>query len=132
MDHRHERQAQAAAELQQALEELCHEGAVDDVPGLLDQEDALLPVGADPGVFQPDADDGHQDGHGDGVAVDVGQVEDDQRGVEVDAHGRRAVEHAAEVAVDQAVDDEGHVQAPGAYVVYGDVHRLGRLRFRVP
>src|SRR5690606_27452530 len=131
VDDRDEGQAEASAELQQALEQLGHEGAVDDVPGLLDQEDALLPVGADPGVLQPYADDRHQDGHGDGVAVDVGQVEDGQRCVQVDADGRRTVEHAAQVTVDQAVQDQRHVQAPGPHVVYGHVHRRRRLRFGV-
>ena len=62
----------------------------------------------------------------------MGQVEDDERRVEVDADGGGAVEHAAQVAVDQAVEDEGDVQAPGAYVVQVDVHRLGGLLGRVP
>src|SRR5690606_18932086 len=131
VDDRDEGQAEASAELQQPLEQLGHEGAVDDVPGLLDQEDALLPVGADPGVLQPHADDRHEDRHGDGVAVDVGQVEDDEWRVQVDADGRRAVEHAARVAAGQAVEDQGDVQAAGPYVVYGDVHRRRRLRLRV-
>ncbi len=127
VDDRHERQAEPATELQQALEELGDEGRVDDVPGFLDEEDALLAVRSDPGVLEPHAHDGHEDGHGDGVAVDVGEVEDDQRGVEVDADRRRSVEHAAQVAVDQAVQHQGDVQAPGPYVVYVDVHRLRGL-----
>ncbi|KPC68410.1 hypothetical protein ADL26_19520, partial [Thermoactinomyces vulgaris] len=100
VDHRDEGETEAASELQQALEELGDERRVDDVPGLFDQEDALLPVRADPGVLQPDADDRHEDRHGDRVPVDVGEVEDDEGGVEVDADGRRAVEHAAQVTVD--------------------------------
>ena len=77
-------------------------------------------------------DDRHQDRHRDRVAVDVREVEDDQRGVQVDAGGRRPVEHAAQVAVDQPVEHQRHVQAPGADVVQVDVHRLGGLLLRVP
>lgn len=46
-------------------------------------------------------------------------------------HGGGAVEHAAQVAVDQPVQDEGDIEAPGPYVIYVDVHRLGGLGFRV-
>ena len=130
VDDGDEGQAEPASELQQALEELGDEGGVDDVPGLFDQEDALLAVGPDPGVLQPDADDRHQDRHRDRVAVDVREVEDDQGRVEVDADGGRAVEHAAQVTVDEPVQDEGDVQAPGPYIVYVDVHRLGGLGLR--
>lgn len=55
------------------------------------------------------------------------EVEDDEGRVQVDADGRGAVEHAAQVAVDEPVQDEGDVQAPGPYIVYVDVHRLGGL-----
>src|SRR5262249_9031992 len=132
VDHGDEGQAEPPPELQQPLEQLGDEGGVDDVPGLFDEEDAFFPVGADPGGFQPHADDRHEDGHGDGVAVDVGQVEDDERRVQVDADAGGPVEHAAQVAVDQAVQDERHVQAPGPYVVHVDVHGLGGLRDGVP
>ncbi|GAA3095708.1 hypothetical protein GCM10020254_46220 [Streptomyces goshikiensis] len=52
-------------------------------------------------------------------------------GVEVDADGGGAVEHAAQVAVDEAVDDERHVEAPGPDIVYVDVHGFGGFGFRV-
>ncbi|GAA2789583.1 hypothetical protein GCM10019017_38730 [Streptomyces showdoensis] len=52
-------------------------------------------------------------------------------GVQVDADRRGPVEHAAQVAVDQAVEDEGDVEAPGPYIVYVDVHRLGGFRLGV-
>src|SRR5690606_23718939 len=72
-----------------------------------------------------------EDRHRDRVAVDVREVEDDEGRVEVDADGGGAVEHAAQVTVDEPVQDEGDVQAPGPYIVYVDVHRPGGLGLRV-
>ncbi len=48
-----------------------------------------------------------------GGAVHGGQVEHDERRVEVAARRRRAVEHPAQVAVDQAAQLEGDVSAVG-------------------
>ena len=59
------------------------------------------------------------------------EIEDDQRRVEVDPGRRGAVEHAAQVAVDEAVEHEGDIQSPGADVLSIDVHRLRGLLHRV-
>src|SRR5919201_6472221 len=101
-----------ARELERLLEPLADAEVRQDSPAFVDKDDPLraplVALRLDHRL-QPGGRAGHQDPERGGVRVQDGtQVEDNERRVEVEAPGRRAVEHPAQVPRAELVERESH------------------------
>lgn len=111
MDHHQVRDAEAAGELPLGLHALEEADVPHQAPCLVVNDPAPAAAGVGEGGFHPGARAGHREDEGGVVpgAAEAGQVDGEHRRVRIEGDGGGGVEHAGQVAVDQAPHGVGQV-----------------------